>query len=292
MKDLKKKITNNKVIITYITISIIITYTLMNLPSIFKGGVTSDWIGFWGNLVGSFLGILGAFIVVKYQLREEKKKDLEEKKPKLIIGVENYKNKKIKPGYDLGDEDTKLNYRNKLSKITVPLINGGLTPVFNLKFYYEIVDYNEVFSYYEEYSDENEMEVRRDFHDSKYKLMIAEKYSDSIYSIYSRTDDVSVIMPGEKIDLNMPKVFIQLIKFYFSNIYTNRLINDEVIYKIMPVLKITVVFEDYEMKESIFEYYIRLGNNNSLSDRHDGKYVTFSLRRINKSYMEKLNENR
>lgn len=66
MGKLKDKYRN--LIYVFLAILIITGFigTIMNVPKMsFIGGSEDGWMGYWGGMVGSFFGIIGAFYVMK-----------------------------------------------------------------------------------------------------------------------------------------------------------------------------------------------------------------------------------
>ena len=51
----------------------------MNIIFFDKALTSSDWLNFWGNIIGSILGVVGAFCVMLWQLKREREKNRKEK---------------------------------------------------------------------------------------------------------------------------------------------------------------------------------------------------------------------
>lgn len=293
MKNLKEKIGKNKSLILNLIIAIIITYTLMNLPSIFEGGVTSDWIGFWGNLVGSFLGVVGAIIVVKYQMREEKKKDIEAKEPLLVLGIAKYENVPLNWGTDLVPNGLYFHDLNRFSEVSVPLINGGESPIFDISYYFEIENVKELKKVYSKantfadmvpkaFFEEHNMKDPKANHPIKwyefkylyeYELdgkMTSRRVSEKILTY---NDFISVIMPGKEAELKITKFISMIWSYYFiaSFLYST---NEQD--ALLPKVKVIVQYKDYELKKRSASFYIELGAHGT--QRGNLRYTLISAR--------------
>ncbi|MFK4839714.1 putative phage abortive infection protein [Lactococcus petauri] len=51
----------------------------MNIIFLDTNFTNSDWLNFWGNIIGSALGVVGAFLVMFWQLKKEREKNSKEK---------------------------------------------------------------------------------------------------------------------------------------------------------------------------------------------------------------------
>lgn len=51
----------------------------MNIIFFDKALTSSDWLNFWGNIIGAMLGVVGAFCVMLWQLKREREKNSKEK---------------------------------------------------------------------------------------------------------------------------------------------------------------------------------------------------------------------
>jgi hypothetical protein len=97
---------------------------LLNPP--FIGGSEDGWLAFWGSLIGTAIGVIGAYFVMRMQLEIDKKP---------ILGF-------------LNRNETKFESDSKLEMTS---INGGITPIFNVVIAYELsektkkeINYNEI----------------------------------------------------------------------------------------------------------------------------------------------------
>lgn len=57
----------------------IMVYGLSVIP-VFPVGGNNDWAGFWGGYLGAILGVIGSIFIMNGTLKEERKKQEEEKK--------------------------------------------------------------------------------------------------------------------------------------------------------------------------------------------------------------------
>lgn len=75
-----KKIIYFVLIILVIICTSVSVQVMMSLPRLWNyAGSPDSWVGFWGSLLGSLLGIIGAYLVMSVQLQSDKKQHYEEK---------------------------------------------------------------------------------------------------------------------------------------------------------------------------------------------------------------------
>ena len=63
-----------------ILIGTLLVPCMLSLPRLWNyEGSPDSWVGFWGSLLGSLLGVIGAYLVMSVQLQSDKKQHYEEK---------------------------------------------------------------------------------------------------------------------------------------------------------------------------------------------------------------------
>jgi hypothetical protein len=63
---------------------------MMSLPRLWNySGTPDSWLGFWGNIIGAILGVLGAYYVMNVQLQSDKEvnrlKEIKDERPYFFI---------------------------------------------------------------------------------------------------------------------------------------------------------------------------------------------------------------
>lgn len=77
---MKKKIIYFVLIVLIILGTSLAVQVMMSLPRLWNyAGSPDSWLGFWGSLLGSLLGVIGAYLVMSVQLQSDKKQHYEEK---------------------------------------------------------------------------------------------------------------------------------------------------------------------------------------------------------------------
>lgn len=225
----------------------------------FIGGETGAWLGYWGNIVGSFLGILGAYSVMQYQLKKEDLRRKKAKNPILVVGISNRFNVKI---YKRKKQDD--------PSLKIPLINGGNSPTFNLliRFSYsekQLIGLEElstkVFKENPKLPDFQAKEIGQ-FHYFYDKDEQTAWFSDyringlsGINCNESYEENLSVIMPGQIEYITLPEKYLELVYYYIVRTFAVYASNKKVSAGLNPILNMKVSYQDYELKnrEVIFK---------------------------------------
>lgn len=140
--DLLRKIKIFLLVSTCVIVSTLFVGLMMNKPRLsFIGGSEEGWMSYWGGVIGSIFGVIGAYLVMKTQLDEERKEKKREKEARIILS-----NTRVTKGAMLIDS-----YFNKDKKeifIGIPLANVGATPVTHIKYEIGIMNFEEATSDY------------------------------------------------------------------------------------------------------------------------------------------------
>ena len=75
-------------------ITLILLYSIISFLKNLKGIEPQNWLDFSGNILGSLLGVMGAYLILRIQISKEKAKEeskaLEEERPYFFIGGSSY----------------------------------------------------------------------------------------------------------------------------------------------------------------------------------------------------------
>ncbi len=256
--------------------------------TIIIGGSSEGWLGFWGGIVGSMLGVVGAYLVMKTQLDKEKKEKKKEKEPILVFGITSFENLMLNPGYDLINPQQKIKFKNKLSNLSVPLINGGISPIFNIRMIFQLIDHDDMFKIYDKYSETS----------SKYKMMFKSKKSanqilvgNSWWGVFPKAAHTPVLMSGEQIAIKLPNVYMLTIEYYLLNIYGNIKLTEKKMP--LPVLKVKANYEDYELQDRESEFYLVITDENIAfitypEESKEEIKLNFTITNVNKNDVERF----
>lgn len=220
MKRLKSNFWKDWIFTLFI---IIISLVFILLPFVWKD---SEKVSYFGNIGGATLGIIGAYLVMRYQINREREQAEEEKQPLLVTGIVEGNKLPFQFGKDLHTNLKPLSSKEPFSDVTIDLINGGTTPIFNLKCILNIPDLKEQVA---EYSKYNNNKASLKFSDNlkememfSYTFRNEENKKNIFWQIQRiEGDSFMVIMPGMKESVHLPSSFILLMSFWISNIYSN-----------------------------------------------------------------------
>lgn len=256
---------------------------LKNIP-----GEKEDWLGFWSGYLGSIVGIGGAYYVMKHQLNVENKKEQKDKEPLLVPGTAQYTNLLLTNGKDMVNDGKWFKDLKEFSEASFPLVNGGITPVFDIKYCYtieNIEEYKEIFTkesmisemspkmyirtrtdgtdvihYYHDYEDDNGKEGSRWVQKSNLNYL----------------DFSPVIMPGESINIKLPITAIILLSYSFSNFFLYEKFKGKEI--ILPELTLSISYKDYQLEEKTIEFDMRVQGYNTNFENGEFRIVPTNLK--------------
>ncbi|MBP1043818.1 hypothetical protein I6N95_22570 [Vagococcus sp. BWB3-3] len=213
----KRLICTLMVFLAFTVLFTLIIGIVMKIPRLpFIGGSEEGWLGYWGGTLGSLIGIMGAYLVMKEQLNVEKEQEEKERDPILTLGK--------------GEAITLERYLLNPEVIKVPIINGGQTPVFNVKISYVIL--KETLSN----TGKDEIDISNNFFSfdiDKIHVMMASS---------TEIQYISVLMPGEKQNVNLGKSISQLYFYHMDNIDKSEIEHNYEDFKIQIILE----YQDYK----------------------------------------------
>ena len=90
----------------------------MNIIFFDKALTSSDWLNFWGNIIGAMLGVVGAFCVMLLQLKREREKNRKEKIDNTFFNLLTlFQNVKAELDTDKFIEHIEYNINQKIKEI-------------------------------------------------------------------------------------------------------------------------------------------------------------------------------
>lgn len=243
-----------------------------------------SWDGVLG-LIGALIGVFGAYLVMRHQIKKESEQVIQtekrEKEPLVVPGISNIKDLKFEIGRDLVQNGRYFHELKRFSGVTVPIINGGTTPIFDVRYHYELEnleEFSNIFSKDQSPKDSNpkayfEMKTKsnlkndrnhpKNWHEFSYRYKYIKgeiehgRWVNEMILPYS--DVLSVILPGEIGNINLPK-FITMVLSYYFEMYDIFYFSDEDSDRITPIIKVNIRYKDYEMVERNFQYRLVLGS--------------------------------
>lgn len=246
------------------------------------------YIGFspseWIEIIGAVIGVIGAYLLFTVETRLAKKKERLDNAPRVVISNERYDNCWFEFGSDFLEEkgdfkfsDTYTPYSQTFSKLTVPLINAGRTPIFNISIQMDIINVDNNMKKLESLEKSSFVNYELQ-NDDKIKITEEEERGQNLLNIskdYSlknhKYDGIPNLMPGEDLMIPLPLTYIKIIQYILSP----RANKETEIVK--PFLRITINFDDYEFnskKETFFITYSSEGYNSAFRPNN------FNLKRI------------
>lgn len=187
-----------------LVILILILLAIVNriIKNIFELFINMDakYLGFWGAIIGSIIGVLGVYLVTSHQLKKLKDSN------RPILVVNSSKNIILEEG-------------KKLDKIFT-LINGGESPIFNLSACLKIS-----FDQSSDYQEEQEFMITLPY--KEHTLGMSEILENKIQEFNKGDLLISLLCKYED---NNGKKYSQEYKFTFANVTDSS--EDQLIYNI------------------------------------------------------------
>lgn len=226
-----------------------------------------EYIGFsmsnWLEIIGAGIGVMGAYLVFTLETWSRKKQQRIDNAPRVVINNQRYNDCWFEFGHDFLEEkndfkfsDRYAPYSQKFSNLTVPLINAGRTPIFNISIQMDVVDIDNNIKKLEslgkssfvsyELQDNKKVKIKEEETRGKSILSIDKNYSLKNH----KYDGIPNLMPSENLMVPLPMTYIKIIQYILSpraNKETKT---------IKPFLKITINFEDYEYNSKKEIFYI------------------------------------
>lgn len=254
-------------------------------------GDNGDWLGFWSGYLGSIVGIGGAYYVMRHQLEIENKKESKDKEPLLVPGTAEHTNLILIPGKDMSNDGQWFKDLKEFSEVSFPLINGGTTPIFDIKYSYTIDNFDEYKKIFTKEAMFSTMVPRMyigsiiDSVDSLHYFHEYEK-EDGIKGtcwvrkhILNYSNFLPVIMPGETKSVKLPITAIMLLSYTFSNyiMYLEDINKDF----ILPELTVALSYKDFQLKERETEFQLRISSYNTSSKNAHFRLIPINLKAEN-----------
>jgi hypothetical protein len=168
------------IVVAFLLVTLVIGLCL-KLPDLpFIGGSDDAWIGYWGGAIGSIFGIIGAYVVMRFQFDHDRRETDREKETMLVLS------NKYSIKFPLKAQ------RDTTNNITLQLINGGITPAFNI---FVFIDFPASI-----------MESVND--DRKEKVSKSQKEPLEV---------IPVIMPGESKEITVANEYFELFFDFLDN---------------------------------------------------------------------------
>lgn len=136
------------VVLILLIIFFIGTINILNETTFFEFFEPSDWLTVIANIFTTILTVGVTIYIFESGDKREKLKIKQENKPLLVLGISTYNDIDISNVVDLEDREIPLNEMKKDSNVTLPLINGGRTPIFNISYYFSIENVEEIKLFY------------------------------------------------------------------------------------------------------------------------------------------------
>ncbi|WEG74406.1 hypothetical protein [Vagococcus intermedius] len=254
MKKIVKNIFGNWKIIVFVMIVIPIfigiLLLLIDYVPLLKRipGSNGDWLGFWGGYIGAAMGVLGAYYIMKKQIESDKESI-------LYLGIFKKENIKILKGIDIVN-GSRIETGVDFSSITMPLINAGKGPIFDIEYSFEIDNLNHLIKSYEKREELRDIQLTNEF----IKFTSIDNYReevDTYLEIYPFIKLGGFLLPNDTLAIHLPN-YIQILLTYPLTSYN--LLQIVMKDKIFPKFKLYVTYKDANNNNKLDVFTIEKGN--------------------------------
>lgn len=247
---------------------------LMSVPRIWTfEGSPDGWLGYWGGITGAFLGVVGAYFVMNEQLQQEKNKEIEKKSSFIVPGSSKKEVYILSIGREVASAPKYFHEIGHFSALSFPLINAGITPIFDIEYFYSFKNQDELAKCYKKSEDyqPQKLWIEEDISGPGQQYTILMKYNYVIEGkqytkkikepILSYGASESVLMPGETMQLHIDKKTNMMLSHIFQSLFFVL----EMKKYVFPIIEVTVKFKDYNLKQRSINFNLEIGDY-ALSD--------------------------
>ncbi|MCF1620001.1 hypothetical protein LQF61_07915 [Tetragenococcus koreensis] len=250
----------------------ILTYVLCSLFAGFVLGIfiskgeqfnIRDWI----TLLGSVIGVLGAFLVAHLQIFYDRKEKDKEKEPFITLVNGNYENLELLPGRRALDNTEKALFKEPLCDLKLPIVNSGISSVYNVKVEYKSEKLNGTYENYKKVFKKKEnrsvwFEKHVTFGDVVGINFLNNKTREKSFlpvsgHCFSKT--IPVLSPNQTCKLELPMFVLTILQLFAFNDVND---TDKSELK-FPYIEASLSFQDYRGELRKRQYYILFGRMTS-----------------------------
>ncbi|GMQ73415.1 hypothetical protein [Tetragenococcus halophilus] len=223
----------------------------------------------WTTLLGSTIGVLGAFLVAYFQILHDKKEKEKEKKPFVTLVNKNYENLEFFPGRLALNNSEKMSFNKKLCDLKLPIVNSGITPIHDAKIEYTSKEIDGTYQLYEQFFNKKEnSNVWFENNDKFGKIVCIDfvngKTKDKSYlpiegQCFSKT--IPVLRPNQTDNFELPMFALSVIQLLaFNDVDSD---SKEELGKKYPYIEAKLSFKDYKNQCKEQRYYIKITRGKS-----------------------------
>lgn len=267
---------------------------LLSIPRVWNfEGSPDGWLGYWGGIIGAFFGVVGAYFVMSEQLKREEKERKRDNEPLIVPGSSERYNLTLFHGKTISKSPRDFKDIKYFTDLSFQLINGGKTPIFDLEYYYEFVNEDELaksftkeknlkdtyphlwFKEDDQFPKQNyslvHVHVRKDKTGNKTSILNEEE-------VVSYTYFESVLMPGQTLPMYIDKKTNMIFSFIFQSFPW---LIDAESYE-WPLVKVKVRYKDYELVQRKLSFNLMIDDYFVKDDKLDIK-IKVDLKSIENS---------
>lgn len=272
--NIKDKVQNDKFIICEVILTLLVSVAVLLIIrfSLYLGkeiSLSKIDAGDWLSFIGSFVGVLGAFLVANYQFRIEKRRVEKEKQAHVFLASEKYNDIRFLPGYDIYNQSKPLRHIDSMSEMTIKIINAGKSTIYNAHVLYEFPNIDNYLDIYDEKSKESEDFKFRKTEESMF-IFVENEHSSRRYSMKSNyvSDEIPYLISNQEEQIRVPSFYLYLLQYYLIVLNIESLTEEGRNIK-KPVVKATLIYDNYKLEKEEKVFYITHTKHHLRTGRHE-----------------------
>ncbi|WP_208560617.1 hypothetical protein [Marinilactibacillus kalidii] len=246
------------------------------IKEIFFFLISERMFNLYGAFIGSSLAFAGAYYIFQKQRKEDKEIENKRNQPILVVSHSEFETSNFKLGYDLVDADIPLKNNSKFSCIKLPFINAGKTPVYDIRYYYEIENLKELNDVLNSKAPAKATFLSNSHENDTFSFFYADKQNlvRPRFSIKKYYKMISVLMPSEVNEIVIPTFVAAMWNYELFIFSKHPRYNDHESFS--PVISLTVIYRDYKNIERELKYDLTIQNKHAANSVY-GYFVDFEI---------------
>ncbi|KHD43832.1 hypothetical protein ACVRZD_07505 [Streptococcus hongkongensis] len=278
---MKKYIT---ILTIYLILFIFITFSIGVLMKIKRvsliGGSTDAWLNYYSSILGTTLVVMGTYLISNRELTIEKEKKIKANEAKIRCVTSEVEIGDVFIPQTIINEDLHSSF---YSNSNIKILNLGRNTITDIKYYFEILNFDQIISYIEEndlnqYTSNSIRKLSLSESDGRYKLKMKD-FEGYFEKDIKKEKYLEYILPNNEANLYLPLniIYLQIYRtcFYFLWIFKSSVEKISKDIKIPElVVKLNIEYTDHlgVVKNQTILYKVTTsayGKNDSVNKRNE-----------------------
>lgn len=212
-----------KIITIYLVLFIFITFFIGVLMKIKRvsliGGSTDAWLNYYSSILGTTLAVMGTYLISNRELTIEKEKEIKANESKIRCVTSEVEVGDVFIPQTIINEDLHSSF---YSNLNIKILNLGRNTITDIKYYFEILNFDQIISYVEEndlnqYTSSSVRKLSLSESDGRYRLK-AKDFVGYFEKDIKKEKYLEYILPNNEANLYLPLniIYLQIYRTYFN----------------------------------------------------------------------------